>query len=78
MIELAARIPISLSRGQTLVVLLAAAGLVAALLAGSLFEGAMGGIVSVILRLLGHRPPRKSSFGTALDELQARLDRKDK
>lgn len=78
MIELAVRLPMRFSPGQTRLLLILAAGLVIALLAGTLVEGTLGGVVAMILRLAGHRPPPKSSFRTALDELQARLDRKEK
>jgi len=45
---------------------------------GGVLEAMFGGVVGTILRLTGHPPPRKSSFSTALDELDARLRRKDK
>ena len=78
MIELAVRLPMSFSTGQTRLLLILVAGLVIALLAGAFVEGTLGGVVAMILRAAGHRPPRKSSFRTALDEMQARLDRKEK
>lgn len=78
MIDLAARIPINLSRGQALVVLVLVCALVVSLLAGSFLEGLLTSAMSLILRLTRHRPPSKSSFSTALDELDARLNRKKK
>lgn len=76
MIDLAARIPINLSRGQTLVVLVLVCALLVALLAGSIVEGVLTSAMSLILRLTRHRPPSKSSFSSALDELDARLNKK--
>ena len=75
-IELAGRIPINLSPGQVLLVAAVAGALLVALLASNLLEAALGGFVSLVLRLTGHPPPRKSSFRMALDEMQERLDRK--
>ena len=77
LIELAA-LPIRLNSGQSRLLLILAAALVVALLVGGLLEAMFGGVVGTILRLTGHPPPRKSSFSTALDELDARLKRKDK
>lgn len=76
MIDLAARIPINLSRGQTLVVLVLVCALLVALLAGSIVEGLLTSAMSLILRLTRHRPPSKGSFSSALDELDARLNKK--
>lgn len=75
-IELAGRIPISLSPGQALLVAAVAVALLVALLASNLLEAALGGLVGLVLKLTGHPPPRKSSFLMALDEMQERLDRK--
>ena len=36
----------------------------------------MGGGLSLILKLAGRPPPRKSSMGMALDELESRLEEK--
>lgn len=76
MIDLAARIPINLSRGQTLVVLVLVCALLVALLAGSIVEGLLTSAMSLILRLTRHRPPSKGSFSSALDELDERLNKK--
>lgn len=78
MVDLAVRIPINFSRGQMLLVIVLVCSLLVALLAGSFLEGLLTGAMSLVLRLTGHRPPSKSSFGTALDELDTRLNRKDK
>lgn len=78
MIDLAARIPINLSRGQTLLVIVLVCALLGALLAASLLEGLLTSAMSLILRLTRHRPPSKSSFSSAMDELDARLNRRKK
>jgi len=77
LIELAA-LPVRLSPGQSRLLLIVAAAIAVALLVGGVLEAMFGGVVGTILRLTGHPPPRKSSFSTALDELDARLQRKDK
>jgi len=77
LIELAA-LPVRLSPGQARLLLIVAAAIAVALLVGGVLEAMFGGVVGTILRLTGHPPPRKSSFSTALDELDARLKRKDK
>ena len=77
-VELAGRIPIQLSAGQSRVVLVVGAGVALALLAGALLEVVFGGVAGMILRLLGHPPPRKSSFRMALDEMEARLQKKNR
>ncbi|HKA12841.1 MAG TPA: hypothetical protein VKI99_20460 [Candidatus Dormibacteraeota bacterium] len=77
LIELAA-LPVRLSPGQARLLLIVAAAIAVALLVGGVLEAMFGGVVGTILRLTGHPPPRKSSFSTALDELDARLRRKDK
>jgi hypothetical protein len=76
-VELATRIPIQLSPGQSRVVVVVGAGLALALLVGVVLEGVFGGAASLVLRLLGHPPPRKSSFRMALDEMEARLQKRD-
>jgi len=73
-----AALPVRLSPGQSRLVLIVAVAIVVALLVGGVLEAMFGGVVGTILRLTGHPPPRKSSFSTALDELDARLKRKDK
>lgn len=78
MIELAVRIPIQLTPGQARLLLIAGAALLAALLVGAVLEAVFGGVVATILRLTGHPPPRKSTFGMALDDLDERLSRKRK
>ena len=77
LIELAV-LPVTLSRGQSRLLLILAVALGIALLVGGLLEAMFGGVVGTILRLTGHPPPRKSSFSAALDELDARLRRKQK
>lgn len=77
LIELAV-LPVRLSPGQSRVLLILAAALAVALLVGGLLEAMFGGVVGTILKLTGHPPPRKSSFSIALDELDARLRRKEK
>lgn len=76
MIELASRIPIQLSPGQTVLVLAVAIGLLLAVVAAALFETVVGGLVSLVLRLTGHKPPRKSAFSRVLDELEERMREK--
>jgi hypothetical protein len=76
-LELASRLPARLSPGQTVVVAIIAAAVLVALLARSLFEAAFIGLVGLILRLTGHRPPRRSSFSTVLDDFEARSKRRD-
>ncbi len=74
---LATRVPIQLSPGQSrLVIAIVAAGLLA-LLAGALVEVLFGSIGGLLLKLAGHPPPRKSSFRMALDDLEARLAKRD-
>ena len=77
MIELAGRIPIRLSPGQSLLVGAIAAGLLLALLARELLETLLIGALSLCLRLVGHRPPRRSSFSTVLDEFERRAEHRD-
>jgi len=77
LIELAV-LPVTLSPGQSRLLLILAVALGVALLVGGLLEATFGGVVGTILRLTGHPPPRKSSFSAALDELDARLQRKEK
>jgi cytosine/uracil/thiamine/allantoin permease len=77
MIELASRLPARLSPRQTVLVLAVVAGILLAVLAWNLLESAFIGFLGLVLRLTGHRPPRKSSFSTVLDEFEARLHRKD-
>ena len=73
MIELASRIPVQLTPRQSILVAALAVGLLLAILVGALFESVVGGLVSLILRLTGHKPPRKSSFSRVLDEFEERL-----
>jgi hypothetical protein len=77
-VELAMRLPIQLSRGQSLLVVAVVAGLLLSLLVGTFLEGMLGGVIGLVLRLTGHQPPRKSSFRMALDEMEARLKEKEK
>jgi hypothetical protein len=76
-LELASRLPARLSPGQTIVVAIIAAAVLLALAAASLFETVFTGLVGLLLRLTGHRPPRRSSFSTVLDEFEARTKRRD-
>jgi hypothetical protein len=73
MIELAARVPINLSSGQVRLLAVLFAALILSLLAGGLIESALTRAVEVLLRLRGHRPPPKSAFTMALDEMDERL-----
>jgi len=73
MIELASRIPIQFTPRQSVLVVALVVGLLLATLAGALFESVVGGLVSIILKLTGHKPPRKSSFSRVLDEFEERL-----
>jgi hypothetical protein len=74
-IELALRAPASLSPAQSLVVVAVVVGVLLALAIGSLVEGVLGGCLGFLLRLAGHRPPRKGPVASALDELEARIER---
>jgi hypothetical protein len=78
MIDLAARLPIALNRGQSLLVLALGGGLLLALAAWLLLETALTGVVDLFLRLSGHPPPGKSLFSTALEELEARVKESNK
>jgi hypothetical protein len=75
MIHLASRIPVNLSPGQAVLVVVLAAGVIFALLAGTVLESLFGAFAGLLLRMTGHRPPRKSPMRTALDELEERLER---
>jgi hypothetical protein len=77
MIELASRIPIRLTPGQTVLVAGLAAGLLLALAAREVLEAVLIGGLTLFLKLIGHPPPRKSSFSTVLDEFEARLNSKN-
>lgn len=76
MIELAGRIPIQLTPRQSVLVVALAIGLLVAVIAMALFESVMGGLITFILRMTGHKPPRKSSFSRVLDEFEERTRRK--
>jgi hypothetical protein len=77
-LDLASRIPATrLSPGQTIVVAIVAAAILLVFLARGLFEALLIGAIGLILRLTGHRPPRRSSFSTVLDDFEAHLKRKD-
>ncbi len=77
-IELAGRIPIQLSPGQTRLVLAVLVALGLAVLAVGAFEAVFGALLGLVLRLTGHPPPRKSAFLRELDKLDERLDGKRK
>jgi hypothetical protein len=74
-IELAARVPIQLSPVQAVLVIVVVAGVILALVLGPLLDTLFTGFAGFLLRLTGHRPPTKGPVATALDELEARLDR---
>jgi hypothetical protein len=76
-IELASRVPIQLSPRQSVLVLALAIGLGLAVLAAVLLETVLGGVVGLVLRLTGHKPPRKSAFSSVLDDFEKRTDRRD-
>jgi hypothetical protein len=76
MIELAGRIPIQLTPRQTVLVVALALGLVVAMVVMVVFESVLGATIGLILRLTGHKPPRKSSFSRVLDEFEERTRRK--
>ena len=76
MLELASRIPIQLTPRQTVLVTALAIGLLVAFIAAALFESVLGGAITFILRITGHRPPRKSSFSRVLDELEEKTRQK--
>jgi hypothetical protein len=71
-------IPIRLSMGQAALLCLIVAGLVAAVLAMGLLEGALASGLSLLLRLAGRPPPQKGAIGMALDEIEARLERRER
>jgi hypothetical protein len=75
MIELASRVPIQLTPRQSVLVVALALGLCLAVLAAVLLESVLGGVVGLVLRLTGHRPPRKSAFSRVLDEFEERTKR---
>jgi hypothetical protein len=75
MIHLAARIPVNLSPGQTVLLLVLAAGVILALLAGTVLESVFSALAGMILKMTGHPPPKRSGFRAALDELEERLER---
>ena len=67
-----ARVPIQLTPRQTLLVVALAIGLLLALMAAVVFESLLGGAVTLVLRLTGHKPPRKSNFSSVLDDFERR------
>jgi hypothetical protein len=78
MIELASRVPpIQLSPRQSVLVVALAVALALAVLAAVLLESALGGVVGLVLRLTGHRPPRRSAFSRVLDEFEERVRRSE-
>jgi hypothetical protein len=60
-----------------LVVLVFAVAALLALVAWVVIEGALTGAASLVLRLSGHPPPRKSRLSRDLDELEQRLRGKE-
>ena len=77
MLDLASRIPARLTPGQTVIVAIVAVVVLLALLARGLFEALFIGAIGLVLRLTGHRPPRRSSFSTVLDDFEARTRQGD-
>jgi hypothetical protein len=75
MIELASRLPVQFTPRQSLLIVALAVGLLLALLAAVLFESVLGGLITLVLRLTGHRPPRKSAFRSVLDDFEERTRR---
>lgn len=67
-----ARVPIQLTPRQSLLVVALAIGLLLAVMAAVLFESVLGGLVALVLRLTGHKPPRKSAFSSVLDDFERR------
>ncbi|HEY7200390.1 MAG TPA: hypothetical protein VIC57_09275 [Candidatus Dormibacteraeota bacterium] len=70
-----ARVPAQFTPRQSLLIVAVAVGLLVAVLLAVLFESVLGGVVSLVLRLTGHRPPRKSAFSSVLDDFEERLKR---
>lgn len=77
MIQLAARVPVQLTPQQTALVAVVLVGALVAVVVVVLFESVVGGLVTVVLRLTGHRPPKKSSFSAVLDDLDERMRRNE-
>lgn len=75
LIELASRVPVQLSPRQSVLVVALAIGLALAVLAAVLLESVLGGAVGLVLRLTGHKPPRRSAFSKVLDEFEERVKR---
>jgi hypothetical protein len=73
MIELATRIPIQLNPRQTFLIVVLATAVLVAVIAGALFESVVGGLVRLVLKLTGHKPPRKSNFTRVLDDMDEQL-----
>jgi uncharacterized protein HemY len=78
MLELAGRVPIQLTPRQTVLVTALALGLVVAFIVMALFETLLGAVIRFILRITGHKPPRKSNFSRVLDEFEERTRRTEK
>jgi hypothetical protein len=77
MIELASRVPIQFTPRQSVLIVGLAVGLLLAALGAVLFESVLGGLVTIVLRLTGHKPPRKSAFRSVLDDFEERTRRGD-
>jgi len=75
-LELAGRIPIQLTPGQSRLVAGLVLGLVLGLVVLLAVESLLGGVAGIVLRLTGRRPPDRSAISSALDELEARLQRR--
>ena len=77
MIDLAVRAPIVLNPAQRLIGLLLAIGVLLALIVWASMEMIISAGAGLWLRLTGHKPPRKSTFELELDQLEARLRKRD-
>jgi hypothetical protein len=73
MIELASRVPIQFTPRQSLAIVAVVLALLVAVLSAVLLESVLGGLVGLVLKLTGHRPPRKGAFRSVLDDFEERL-----
>lgn len=67
-----ARVPVQFTPRQSLLIVAVAIGLLVAIMLAVLFESVLGSVVTLVLRLTGHRPPRKSAFSSVLDDFEKR------
>jgi len=77
MLELLARVPMMLGRGQALVVLIVLLALLLIGVVGAIVEFLLGTGADLTLRATGHRRPRKTSNRVVIDQLEARLTRRE-